>query len=83
MTAGPREAACGHCKQLGLAGTDLLEWGRQTHPAALQNVCKIFAALSINPGSEKHELVHKQPRKWQSDLKNMSDLKNISDLKNG
>lgn len=53
VTAGPREAVCDQCKQLGLAGTELLEQG-QTHPAVLQNICTFFSDLSINPGSEKH-----------------------------
>lgn len=53
-TAGPREAACGYSKQLGLAGTVLQERKAETHPGALQNICKFFAALSISPRSEQH-----------------------------
>lgn len=33
VMAGPREAACDHCKQLSLAGTELLEQG-QTHTSS-------------------------------------------------
>lgn len=53
-TAGPREVACGYCEQFGLAGTVLPEGKGETHPAVLQNICKFFAALAINPGSEQH-----------------------------
>jgi len=54
-TAGPREATRGYCKQFGLAGTAQPERKGEMHPAALQNICKFFAALSVvNPGSEQH-----------------------------
>lgn len=52
--AGPTEAAHGDCKQFGLAGTALPERKGQTHPVALQNICKVFAVLSVYPESGQH-----------------------------
>lgn len=51
-TAGPRKAARGYCERFGLAGTALPERKGETHSVALQNICKFFSALSINPRSE-------------------------------